>query len=210
MLPRVLPQWVMVSVSLLALLWLAAPHTAMAQGAVAPAKEEPATKFERFLLTKGSVVVREYYNIGSISSRFGGSASFQVARMYTPGSTNYVMALRIEVKEGGRLERERIGVLDREEVASLANAIPQMAKMAETLRQSQGPSQGEGSTEVVFGGGSLRFTAFVGRVKGEGGLAIEAGTIGSTQVFLDLADLSRVGTLASQAVSKMQALDQKR
>jgi hypothetical protein len=206
--PRILTQWVTVGVALLALLWLAVPQTALAQGAVAAAKEEPATKFDRFLLTKGSVAIREYYSLGSIGGKFGETASFDVARTYSPGSTNYVMALRIQVKEGGRLERQRIGVLDGEEVASLANAIPQMARMAETLKQSRGPNQGDGSTEVVFSGGSLRFTAYVGRLKGEG-VAIEAGTIGSTQIFLDLADLSRVGTLVSQALSKMQALDQK-
>ncbi len=188
---------------------LSSTPNAIAQGVAAPVKEDPATKFERFLLTKGTVAVLEYYGLGSLAGKYGGAASFDVARTYSPGSTNYVMALRVQIKEGGRLERERIGVLDREEVASLANAIPQMAKMAETLKQSQGPNQGEGSTEVVFRGGSLRFTVFVGRLKGEG-LAIEAGTIGSTQIFLDLSDLSRVGTIVSQAVSKMQALDQKR
>jgi hypothetical protein len=192
----------------LAVVSLTAPPAVTAQAAQ-PAKDEPATKFERVLLTKGSLAIREYFGLGSVAGRYGGSAAFEVARTYSPGSTSYVMALRIQVKEGGRIERERIGALDREEVASLANAIPQMSKMADSLKQAQGPDQGDGSTEVVFSGGSLRFTAFVGRLKGDG-LAIEAGTIGSTRVFLELSDLARVGTLISQAVTKMQTLDQKR
>jgi len=183
------------------------PSLLLAQTA-APQRDEPTTKFEKVLLTKGSLGIREYYSLGYMAGR-GGSADFEIGSFYAPGSPNRTSALRITVKEGGRLERERIGVLDREEVISLNKVIPQMMKMAETLKQGQKDSEENGSTEVVFSGGSLRFTAFVGRRRDEG-LVIQAGSIAPTQALFGLTDLTRVGELIEQAITKMQALDQKK
>ena len=92
-------------------------------------RDEPVTRFEQFMLTKSTVRVREYYEFGSLPGSLG-SATFQVARAYTPGQRDYLLALQIHVTESGRLNRDRVGILDAEEVASLAAAIPQMTRMA--------------------------------------------------------------------------------
>jgi hypothetical protein len=99
-------------------------------------RDEPVTKFDKFILSKGVVRVREFYDIGTMQGSHGGSARFEVARAYTPGRTDYTLALRIEVTEPVQ-PRRQIGAMDADEVASLAAALPQMAKMIETLKQGQ-------------------------------------------------------------------------
>ena len=174
-----------------------------------PQADEPATKFEKVILTKGSLGVREFWTLGRVTSGRGGSAEFELARWSTPGAPNSaVMALRVSVKETGRVERERIGVWDREEVVSFAKTIPEMAKMAAALKAAQNDAADNGSTEVGFNAGSLKVVAFVGRRPHQKpGIAIQAGNIGSTQAFFDLSDLDRIKELVDDAVAKMAALD---
>lgn len=170
------------------------------------ARDEPATKFERFMLSKGTVRVREYYEIGTLRGSLG-SATFQVARAYTPGQRDYLLALQIQVTEAGRLNRDRTGVLDADEVASLAAAIPQMTRMAETLRQGQEAQ----NTEVDFKGGSIQVTFFVSKRGGSReGVAIKAGEIGSVTTFFEIGDLAKIADLLTQASAKIRELQQKR
>ena len=172
----------------------------------AAARDEPATKFERFMLSKDTVRVREYYEVGTLRGSLG-SADFQVARAYTPGQRDYLLALQIKVTESGRLHRDRTGVLDADEVASLAAAIPQMIRMAETLRQAQEAQ----NTEVDFKGGSIQVTFFVSKRGGSReGLAIKAGEIASVTGFFEIADLAKIADLLTQASAKIRELQQKR
>lgn len=167
-----------------------------------PAREEPTTKFERFLLAKGTVRVREFYDIGTLRSSYG-AAKFEVMRAYTPGRTDYVLALRAEVEESGRLKREAIGVLDEEEVMSLVAALPQMARMRETLSRGQQAQ----NTEVDFRGGSLQVGFFVSMRGGSReNLYVKAGSIGATTVFFDVSDFPKLEALVSQAATKIQQL----
>ncbi len=146
-------------------------------------QEEPVTRLERFTLAKGAVKVREYYEIGRVKGEYGSAATFEVARAFTPGQKDFVYALRIQTTESGRIERERIGVLDADEVAGLVTALPQILKMAQQLGKVQEPST---TTEIDFKGGSLRVTAFV--KGGKSGMAIQAGEIGAVTAFFTLSD----------------------
>ena len=174
---------------------------------VPQARDEPATKFERFLLSKGTVTVREYYDVGSLKGI--GSAKLEVARAYTPGQKDYFLALRIEVTESGRLSRERVGTLDAEEVRSLASAIPQMSKMIEVLKQGQEAE----STEVGFKGGSVQIGFFVSRLRSSGtneSLFIRAGDIAAVTAYFELSEMGRLEALVNQAATKIGTLQQGR
>jgi hypothetical protein len=168
--------------------------------------DEPATKFERFLLTKGVVQVREFYEIGTMQTPPGsvGKASFEVASAYSPGKRDSLLALRVTVAFPFQAIRTRIGVLDAEEVASLATALLQMKKMLEILKQGQ-PAQ---STEVEFQGGSLRVGFFV-TSGGEEKLFVKAGVISPETVFFDTGDFPTLDSLISQAAAKIQELRRK-
>jgi hypothetical protein len=170
-------------------------------------RDEPATKFEKFSLAKGVIRVREFYEVGTIPGRYG-SAKFDVARSYTPGQRDFIYALRVEVKESGRLERERIGVLDAEEVASLAAALPQMAKMSDSLRGTKPAA----TTEAEFKGGSLKLGFFVS-ARGGGspdGVFITAGEIGSTTAFFNTEDFPKIEKYVKDALARIRELQQAR
>jgi hypothetical protein len=171
---------VAIAISLLVVLLFAGSPA----GAQPPAatRDEPSTKFERFTLTKGTVRVREYYEIGTVRGKYG-DAIFSVARAYTPGQSDALHALQIETHETGRLERKRIGILDADEVAGLNGALPQILKMAQGLLPDQPPTT---TTGIDFKGGSVKVTAFV--KGGRSGIAIQAGDIGSVTAFFDLSD----------------------
>jgi hypothetical protein len=94
-------------------------------------------------------------------------------------------------ESSGRIERDQTGLLDREEVSSLATALPQMAKIAATLGNED---------EVVFSGGTLQFTVF------SGGIAIRARYVGATTAFFDSSGLGRIVRFVADAVAKMQSL----
>lgn len=165
-------------------------------------REEALTKFEQFLLSKGTVRVREFYPILGLKGTLG-EATFQVARAYTPGKEDYILALRVEVKESGRLQRERVGVLDEEEVASLAEALPKMAKMQELLTRGTGGQ----NTEVDFKGGSLRIGFYVAPLRSH--WFVHAGEIGGATAYFDPSDFSKLQDTISRAVAKIRELRQK-
>ncbi len=190
-LPAVLP---------LATLGLLPSHVVAQPQAPAPQgqRDEPATKFDKFILSKGTVRVREFYDIGSVGALYGGVAKFEVARAYTPGRTDYALALRIEVTEGERPNRQRIGTMDADEVASLAAALPQMTQMVETLKRGTARN-----TEVDYRGGSLRVGVFVARTDGA---FIQVGDVAPVHVFFDLKELDRITTYVNQAATKIKEL----
>lgn len=161
-------------------------------------RDEPATKFDKFILSKGVVRVREFYEIGTMA--VDGIAKFEVARAYTPGRTDYALALRIDVQESGRPNRQRIGVMDADEVASLAAALPQMTKMIETLKQGQQAQ----NTEVDYRGGSLRVGFFVTGARTRG--FIQVGDVSPVYAFFDVKELNQISKLVDQAAAKIKEL----
>jgi hypothetical protein len=191
------PLLVVLPLSLIGLLpsdLLAQPQAPAPQGQ----RDEPTTKFDMFILSKGVVRVREFYERGTMAVE--GIAKFEVARAYTPGRTDYVLALRIDVQESGRPNRQRIGVMDADEVASLAAALPQMTKMIETLKQGQQAQ----NTEVDYRGGSLRVGVFVTGARTRG--FIQVGDVSPVNAFFDVKELEQLSKLVGQAAAKIKEL----
>jgi len=172
-----------------------------------PNREEPATKFEQFLLTNGPVLVREFYPIGTMSGGLG-SVKFVVLRAHIAGGTDYRLALRFEVHESGRMERERIGTLDADDVASLAAALPQMTKILEGIRQGHSPY-----TEVDFRRGSIRLGFYQagtgGAAEGQNSLFIEAGGLGSAAAYFNIERFTELQEIIAAAAAKLRELSEK-
>lgn len=169
---------------------------------------EPETKFERFTLRKGSVTVREFYGLGHLTSQYG-TADFSVGRAYSPGHRDALLALRIEIKEAGTLERSRTGALDAEEVASLATALPQMVTMLSRLKDQKTQHY----TEVDFRAGSLRIGFYfqsLGSGRSESLFIQAGGEIGGASVFFDPEKFPALQDLISKAVVKLRELQGQR
>src|SRR5579872_4840571 len=73
---------------------------------------QPETKLEEFLGERGRIVVKDFYHLGRISSI--GSAQMDAVVISEPGGSQKTKGLRIEVTEGGSLERSNISFLDQD------------------------------------------------------------------------------------------------
>ena len=162
----------------------------------------PATKFERFLLSKGMVRLREFYPIGRLGGGRG-SAAFVVGRAYSPGMTDYIVALRVDVEDNARVPRKLSGILDSEEIVALAAALPQMRKMMVSL--SQNPGQAEG-TEVDFQGGSVRI-GFLVDAHRQASIYVQAGDIGAVTGFFESRYFVELEGFIQKSLEKIQELD---
>jgi len=90
-------------------------------------KPEPATKLEQFLSKKGILYIKDFYDAGRIDGQFDQHISVQALIVYEPGKDGEKKrGLKIEVFEGGRLEKSNSSFLDIEEVESLSKAIDYM------------------------------------------------------------------------------------
>ena len=65
------------------------------------------------------MIVKDFFEIGGISGNYGTSMKTSVVVIFEPGKeSKRIRGLKIEVKEGGRVERSNSAFLDFEEVES--------------------------------------------------------------------------------------------
>src|SRR6267142_5320860 len=99
-----------------------------------PQQGEPETKFERFVLKKGVVLVREFHRVGVLGGG-GAGGQWSVVRAFSPGDKQAALALRIEIKRHEANARERIGILDADEVLSLRAAWPRLHQVFQSIQK---------------------------------------------------------------------------
>jgi len=107
---------------------------------------EPATKLEEFLAKKGRLIVKDFYDLGVISARYGSKISFNAVVIYEPGLEDQrIRGLRVEITKGGKYERSDTSFLDLEEIESLSTAISYMMDLSTKWKTAI-----REYTEVVF------------------------------------------------------------
>jgi len=109
-------------------------------------KKEPATKLEQFLAKKGKIIVKDFLEAGVLNGQYGTKITVNALTIYEPGKEiEKIRGLRIEIYEGGRLERSNISFLDMEEVESLSRAITYMITLLEKWKNTN-----REYSEVIF------------------------------------------------------------
>jgi len=147
-------------------------------------KAEPATKLEQFLSKKGRLYVKDYYKAGTVSGQYGQRIAVEALIVYEPGKeVEKNRGLKIEVYEGGRLEKTHSSFLDLEEVESLSKAIDYMVNLIIKFRGSSREYtevifSTKGDFKVGFYQNGDRFQAFA-----------ESGIIGKTHCFIPVESL---------------------
>lgn len=110
------------------------------------AQKEPATKLEQFLAKKGKLIIKDSHEAGVLKGQYETEITVDALTIYEPGKeADKIRGLRIEVYEGGRLERSNTSFLDMDEVESLSQAITYMIGL---LEKWQGKNREY--TEVIF------------------------------------------------------------
>ena len=76
---------------------------------------EVRTQLEAFLTQKGILLIKEFYDLGTVSGMYGSGAHFVAVVIYEPGRENQkVKGLKIEITSGGRFEKKESSFLDQE------------------------------------------------------------------------------------------------
>lgn len=137
---------------LLVLLLVSVSSFAQEEESFGQESQEPQSKFERFLFSKGRLWVVEYFNVlgvmeNSVASG-SSSVSFRVARIVDVGNQEYLLGLRVQVINTID-HRNRFGFMDADEAISLASALPGMREVL------QDTSSGAVYRESRFAGGNV-------------------------------------------------------
>jgi hypothetical protein len=159
---------------------------------------QPSTKLEAFLGKHGRLIIKDFYDLGQISS--AGRVHMDGLVIYEPGSPDKIKGLRVEVTESGSLERSNTSFIDLDELKSLSDAIAYVSDISKKWQgQSHDPYteiiySSKGEFEVGFYQQGTKSNAFV-----------SSGSIGKVNAFLKTADLDRLKNMVDQAISVLNS-----
>ena len=179
----------------LTLLIMAAAGQAQQRAAQAQQKSEEAqTKIEVFQAKTGTVLLKNYSEIGSISG-LGGTlnvTSFEFVDAQT-GRKEY--GIGIEAKESGRLARESRSYVDYDEISSLVAGIDYISRVDGTqskMKNFEAHYKTKGELDVTVFSGSGRIEA-----------AVSVGRFSTVSVFLPLETLLKFRQLITDAKAEL-------
>jgi hypothetical protein len=161
-----------------------------------PAKPNlPQTKLESFLATRGTLLVKDFYELGKISGM-----TMEAVVLTEPGQEDRrIRGMRIEIAEIGRLERSDTSFLDMEEIESLSKALTYMSELASKWAGTEKQEY----TEVQFATkGDFRI-GFYQRKKDQRGFA-SSGSIGMVRTFIAVSDLPKAKDLVEKAFTLLK------
>ena len=159
---------------------------------------QPGTKLEAFLGRHGRLIVKDFYDLGQLSSM--GHVQMEGLVIYEPGSSDKIKGLRVEVTESSSLERSNTSFIDLDELKSLSDAISYISDLS---KKWQGQSH-EPYTEIVYSSKGEFDLGFY--QKGTKSSAfVSSGSIGKATAFLKTADLDRLKSMVDQAISLLNS-----
>lgn len=165
----------------------------------AKTEQAPATKLEAISLTKGDILVKDFYKLGKIGGRFGEKLDVNAVVIYQPGQeATRTKGLRIESQGTNEYDND-IAFLDLEEIASLSKAISFMIDLAGKYEYvSKDYTEVEFATKGYFRVGfyqeGFKQAAY-----------ISSGYVSPTRVFLSaVSDLATLKTKVDQGLALLQ------
>lgn len=172
------------------------PLTASAQGKEEARVEEPATKLEAFLVKKGKLIIKDFYELGKVFGKYGSMVEFNALVIYEPDKESQrVRGIKIEVSGGGKYERSDASFLDFEEVESLSKAIEYIVDL---LSKWEGVNKEY--TEVIFSTKGDFQIGFYQKGTERFSFA-SSGHIGKVTCFFPLEELSSIKSIVNKGLS---------
>jgi hypothetical protein len=161
------------------------------------ATTESSTKLEAFAAQDGSVVIKGYAEIGEVGGAFG-HVTVQALVLHNAATGAKQHGITIDVKEGGRLEREDRTFLDYDEIDSLIKGIDYLSRL------QNGVTELDNFEADYRTRGDLRIATF----SSTSGIraSIAAGRVSAVRAFLSLDELSKFRTLIVSAKTKLDGL----
>ena len=164
-----------------------------------PATQKPATKLEQFLAKKGKILVKEFHKAGVFYGQYATKITIDALIIYEPGKgRDKIRGLRIEVYEGGRLDRSDTAFLDKEEVESLSQAITYMINLIKKWRGAY-----REYTEVIFSTkGDFKLGFYQQNTQLQG--FAQSGVIGAAHCYFPIDKLSELKEIIDKGNASAQ------
>jgi hypothetical protein len=191
------------------------------------AKEEPATRLEKFMARKNVLIIKEAYSVGTVPGQQGYEVKVEAVVLAAAGEVSKVYGLSL-IRFAGRTgiadranAREAIVFVDFDEIASLQSALEYLAKVAnDTSADGSAASRPPASNEARTDENSITNSSTEFSLLTRGGLKTGMLQLGRQQtgfiqldtasqdapVFFGIGALSRFRNLVSQARTKLVAL----
>jgi hypothetical protein len=161
------------------------------------APQEPKTKLEAFETQTGTVMIKGYQEIGSVSGL--GTVSVECMEFTDAATGKRQMGIIIDVKASGRLEREGRSFIDYDEIDPLLKGIDYISKVTSASTRL-------GNFEAIYKTkGDFNVTTFSGSA-GKVEAAIKAGYIGGATAYISITKLADLRTFISQAKQRLDSI----
>ncbi len=161
--------------------------------------EPPATKVEKFLARRGSIVVKEYAALGRTDGRYG-RLDLETSVVYAPGAeaTEKIYGIRFTRPATEKYESDAISFLDYDECADAAAALRFMQKMAAEWASTQ-----REYTEVEYTSRGRVTFGFYQKGTEQAAYAYVGGPIGAKGVFMSADKLGELAKLVEGGVQRL-------
>jgi len=157
--------------------------------------KEPSTKLESVLITRGSLLIKEFISLGDL-----GNASFDTVIIRDANNSSIRTAgIKAEVTDLSRSIRDsNTSFLDQDEIESLVNSISFMVELANKWK-----AENKRYTEVVFSTKG-EFSAGFYQDGNKQTAFISCGSIGKTTKFLKVEDLNKVKSMLERGLTEIK------
>lgn len=170
----------------------------VAQPAGKQQEKVASTALEAFLGKRGQMIMKEFYDLGAISSL--GRTELKAIVISEPNSAHKIKGLKVEVQESGRLERSNSSFIDLDELESLSQALAYMADAAQKwTADGRAPY-----TEIIFTSkGELQVGFY------ESGKDVSAfcrsGSIGAATAYFNVREMPKLKGFVDQAITLLKS-----
>ncbi len=161
----------------------------------------PSTQLEGFLAKKGSLLVKEYFNIGQLNGSHGATMDFTALVFYSPGQGDASLkGLKVEIKDNAEYEKTSSALLDVDELESLSKAIGYIFNLL-----AQWEMQSKENAEIVFSTkGDFNVGAY--QIESRQAAFASVGSYDSVYCFFPkLADLNELRKVTESAIALLRA-----
>lgn len=166
------------------------------------AQEETTSKIKEFQSQKGVLIVKEFFDIGSVKGQYGSDLELSIVRITNPNGNVSLKGLKLSsTKKSSYTSDEKIAFLDEDEVDALISALQYMIQVQEQI----GSDKNKPYTEYIF---SAKDSFNIGFLisKGEYTAFSSVGSIGAITAVFKYSDLNAVLAKAQAAKSKLMSL----
>ncbi len=159
---------------------------------------KPKTKLEEFTARTGVVIVKGFETVGSIHGKYNSSIEIDAKEFFNASTGKKEYGITIQVKKGGRIERESTSYIDYDEVTSLVKGIDYISKIDKSAT-ALSSFQADYNTK-----GDFRISTFS---KGdEVMVAVSSGRIGRVTAYYNVSSLPEIKSLIKKAKQKIDSI----